>query len=260
MDGVHIQGGCSFGRITNLKGNTYDDMVALNADDGEYWEISNGPITDIQIDGLWASNGFRAVRFLSTGTPVKRISVSNVFGSYYTNTIAFTHWRLTTTLPRFEDISIHNIFSAKVTDEELLGKLNRKPNQLAIIGIEGKLSFNNLTLSNVHRSEWMPGAAPTIHIQQGSVIETLRLRDIRQDNRSDVPLTFLHNESSILQLFIDGVVLYEKDASKAVPTSGDGRVLHRYGEWIIQDEQEVMEETKRNREETLANPRKGFNL
>jgi hypothetical protein len=260
MDGIHVQGGCSFGRVTNIKGNTYDDMVALNADDGEYWEISKGPITDIQIDGLWASDCFRAVRFLSTGTPVKRISISNVFGSYFTNTIAFTHWRLTATLPRFEDISIHNVFSAKVTDRELLGKLNRKPDQLAIIGIEGKLSFNNLTISNVFRSEWLPGAAPTIHIQQGSVIETLRLRNIQQENMTDTPLTFMHNESSILQLFIDGVVIREKDADKAVPTSGDGRVLHRYGEFVIQGEQEVNDESKRNAEETLANPRKGFTL
>jgi hypothetical protein len=260
MDGIHLQGGCSFGRISNIKGNTYDDMVALNADDGEYWEISNGPITDIQIDGLWASNCFRAVRLLSTGTPVKRISISNIFGSYYTNAIAFTHWRLTTTLPRFEDISIHNVFTAKVTDRELLDKLNRTPDRLAIIGIEGKLSFNNLTVSNVHRSEWMPGAAPTIHIQQGSVIETLRLRDIQQDNKSDVPLTLLHSESSILQLFIDGVVIREKDAAKAVPTSGDGRVLHQHGEFIILDDQEVTKETKRVEEEVQANPRKGFTL
>jgi hypothetical protein len=260
MDGIHLQGGCSFGRISNIKGNTHDDMVALNADDGEYWEISNGPITDIQIDGLWASNCFRAVRFLSTGTPVKRVSISNVFGSYYTNTIAFTHWRLTATLPRFEDISIHHVFAAKVTDSALLDKLNRQPDQLAIIGIEGKLWFNNLTVSNVYRSEWMPGAAPTIHIQQGSIIETLRLRDIQQDNRSDVPLTLLHNESSILQLFIDGVVIREKDAATAVPTSGDGRVLHQHGAFIILDDQEVMDETRRVEEEVRANPRKGFTL
>jgi hypothetical protein len=260
MDGIHLQGGCSFGRVSNIKGNTYDDMVALNADDGEYWEISKGAITDIQIDGLWASDCFRAVRFLSTGTPVKRVSISNVFGSYFTNTIAFTHWRLTTTLPRFEDISIHNVFTAKITDSELVGKLNRKPDELAIIGIEGKLSFNNLTISNVFRNEWLPGAAPTIHIQQGTVIETLRLRDIQQANMTDTPLTFMHNEASIVQLFIDGVVIREKDAAKAVATSGDGRVLHRYGEFVIHGEQEVIDETKRNAEEAIANPRKGITL
>ncbi|MDR1169419.1 MAG: hypothetical protein LBK97_01125, partial [Prevotellaceae bacterium] len=111
-----------------------------------------------------------------------------------------------------------------------------------------------------YRSEWMPGAAPTIHIQQGSVIETLRLRDIQQDNKSDVPLTLLHSESSILQLFIDGVVIREKDAAKAVPTSGDGRVLHQHGEFIILDDKEVMDETERVEEEVRANPRKGFTL
>jgi hypothetical protein len=260
MDGVHLQGGCSFGRITNIKGNTYDDMVALNADDGEYWEISKGPITDIQIDGLWASNCFRAVRFLSTGTPIKRIGISNIFGSYFTNTIAFTHWRLTTTLPRFEDISIHNVFTAKVTDRELLGKLKRKPDKYAIIGIEDRLSFNNLTISNVYRSEWLPGAAPTIHIQQGSIIETLRLRDIQQENNTDTPLTLLHNESSIIHLFIDGVVVREKGSAEAIPASGDGRTMYRHGEFVIQNQPEVTNETRRNEEETRANPRKGIIL
>jgi hypothetical protein len=256
MDGIHLQGGCSFGRVTNIKGNTYDDMVALNADDGEYWEISKGPITDIQIDGLWASNCFRAVRFLSTGTPVKRISISNIFGSYFTNTIAFTHWRLTATLPRFEDISIRDVFTAKVTDRELLGRQERKPDMYAIIGIEGRLSFNNLSISNVYRSEWLPEAAPTIHIQQGSVIETLRLRDIQQENNTDTPLTLLHNESSIIQLFIDGVVVREKGSAEATPTNGDGRVLNCHGEFVVQNQPEVTDETRRNEEETRANPRK----
>jgi hypothetical protein len=255
MDGIHLQGGCHFGRVTNVRGNTYDDMIALNADDGEYWEISKGPITDIQIDGVWASNCFRAVRMLSTGTPVKRISISNIFGSYFTNAVAFTHWRLVATLPRFEDISIHNVFTAKITDEELLGKLDRKPDQYAVIGIEGHLSFNNLTVSNLFRSEWLPGAAPTIHIQQGTVIETLRLRNIQQDNKTDKPLTFLRNEASILQLFVDDVVIREQDAALAAPIDGDGRVVHRQGDFIIQDDKEVSGETARAKEAVRTNPR-----
>jgi hypothetical protein len=75
-----------------------------------------------------------------------------------------------------------------VTDRELTGKLNRKPDLYAIIGIEGGLSFNNLTVSDVYRSEWLPEAAPTIHIQHGSVIERFRLRDIQQENNTDIPI------------------------------------------------------------------------
>jgi hypothetical protein len=229
-------------------------MIALNADDDEYFEVTKGTITDIQIDRVWATNCFRAVRFLSSGTPIKRISISNIFGSYFRNTIAFTHWRFDVTKPpRFEDISINNIFTAKITDKELLGKLSRG-GKLAIIGIEGQLSFNNLTVSNVFRTEWMPNAGPTIWIQQGTVIETLHLRNIQQTNMTDVPLTFFHNDARVLHLFIDGVVIYEKDAGKSIPTKGIGRVLYRHGDIIIYGEQELKDETNRANEDILTNP------
>ncbi|MPM45656.1 hypothetical protein SDC9_92346 [bioreactor metagenome] len=34
MDGIHLDGGCRFGKISNLKGTCYDDLIALNANDG----------------------------------------------------------------------------------------------------------------------------------------------------------------------------------------------------------------------------------
>jgi hypothetical protein len=259
MDGVHLQGGCREGIVKNIKGNTYDDMIALNSDDGEYWKVTEGAITDIKIDGVWATNCFRAVRLLSAGTPIKRISISNVFGSYFNNTIAFTHWMLhLKEPPRFEDISISNVFSAKVTDKEFLGKLGREGQRktFAIIGIEGRLSFSNLTIANVFRTEWMPNAAPTIRIQQGTVIETLRLSNIQQTNMTDKPLIFWHNEASVLHLFIDRVAIREKDAKKAIPTKGNGRVLHRHGEIITHGEQELKDETNRVNEEIRTNPQK----
>jgi hypothetical protein len=263
MDGIHLQGGCSEGRISNIKGNTYDDMIALNADDGEYWEVTKGAITDIQIDGVWATDCFRAVRFLSTGTPVKRISISNIFGSYYTNVIAFTHWRLDLfEQPRFEDISIHNIFSSKITDKELLGKSGSEwaRTKYAIIGIEGLLSFNSLTISDVYRTEWMPDAPPTIDIQQGSVIETLRLRNIQQLNRTAQPLTFMKNESNILHLFLDGVVVQEKIAEQAVLITGEGRIAHKHGEITVLGEQEIRDETERAKEAVRTNPKEELRL
>ena len=82
MDGVHIHGPSRFGRIANLKGATHDDMVALNADDGHAAAISCGPIEDISIDGLYAENGFTGVRLLSMKSPVRRIRITNVFGSF----------------------------------------------------------------------------------------------------------------------------------------------------------------------------------
>ncbi|MDR1479758.1 MAG: hypothetical protein LBJ00_12565 [Planctomycetaceae bacterium] len=263
MDGVHLQGGCREGTVTNIKGNTYDDMIALNADDGEYWEVTQGAITDIRIDGVWATNCFRAVRFLSTGTPIKRISISNIFGSYFRNTIAFTHWRLDLKeRPRFEDIAISNIFTAKITDKEFLENLGKEGERrrFAIIGIEGQLSFSNLTISNLFRTEWMPDAAPTIRIQQGTIIETLCLRNIQQINMTDNPLTFLHNDASILRLTVDGVVIREKDAEKSITTKGIGRVLNRNGDIVTYGEKELQEEINHADEELRTNPQKQLTL
>ena len=36
MDGVHLDGWCHHGKISNLRGMCFDDMVALNAADGRH--------------------------------------------------------------------------------------------------------------------------------------------------------------------------------------------------------------------------------
>ena len=69
MDGIHVHGNSRHGRITNLKGATNDDLVALNADDGGIFEMSRGAIEDVVVDGLWAKDGYTAVRLLSAGSP-----------------------------------------------------------------------------------------------------------------------------------------------------------------------------------------------
>jgi len=70
MDGIHLNGRCYFGVIRNIKGSCYDDMIALNADEGV-----PGTITDIQIDGIFADDSHSAVRLLSADYPVERISI-----------------------------------------------------------------------------------------------------------------------------------------------------------------------------------------
>ena len=66
MDGVHLNGNCSFGKMTNLQGTCYDDLVALNAEEGTV-----GPITNIDIDGIYAEDCHSAVRLLTVTQPVE---------------------------------------------------------------------------------------------------------------------------------------------------------------------------------------------
>ena len=60
MDGIHLAGNCHYGVLRNLKGACYDDLVALNADEG-----SNGPITNIEINGIFAEDCHSAGRLLT---------------------------------------------------------------------------------------------------------------------------------------------------------------------------------------------------
>lgn len=88
-DGVHIGGNCRNGVIRNLRGLrpgvTGDDMVPLNADDAlqrtEVRGMTNGPIEDIEIDGLDAEDCHSFVRLLSVWSPIRNIRISNVTGT-----------------------------------------------------------------------------------------------------------------------------------------------------------------------------------
>ena len=73
-DGIQLDGYCRFGRISNLKGATNDDLVAINADDNENESPCFGPIEDISIDGLYAEGCHSAVRILSSGSDPQQLS------------------------------------------------------------------------------------------------------------------------------------------------------------------------------------------
>ena len=82
MDGIHLDSGCRYGSIRNVRGTCYDDIVALNAND-----CYDGPIQDIEIDGVFGANSLRGVRLLSTSSLVSGISISNIYGTF-TRTIS----------------------------------------------------------------------------------------------------------------------------------------------------------------------------
>ena len=211
MDGIHLHGGCRQGSIRNLSGNTNDDMVALNANDGPLFELSRGEISDVRIDGLWADNGYTAVRILSSGDPVRRIRISDVFGSWRYYVVSFTHHHVHPGDRLIEDVLIDGVFSAKQLDPvntispELFMEPVRRSNPL--FRIESGMNVRNLTIQNVVRREWLSDAAPTISIEPEADIDSLRLRDITIVNHSASPLTFIWNDGKIGRLEKDSVLL-----------------------------------------------------
>lgn len=112
-DGLHVNGYARDGYIHNLMGHTNDDMVALNADEGEFTGPEND-IENITIDGVYGgNNGWTGIRLLSRIAKVKHITIRNLYGAYKFNAVSFTHW---IPAPKdfgyFDDITLENIHAS----------------------------------------------------------------------------------------------------------------------------------------------------
>jgi hypothetical protein len=234
-DGIHVKGPSSEGFIQNLKGNTNDDMVALNADDQPMFEPSFGEISDVRIDGLYASNGFTAVRFLSGGSPIKRVHISNIFGSFRINVISFTHFGIEKSeLKLIEDVTIDNVHVARQINPNMLPQPNwqmkekgtekeedrytaeelaRKPfmwweeqrKKREFFFIQRGMTVDNIKFSNITRREFLAGTRELITIGKGAVVRNLSLRDVLQENKTDVNLPLIRNEGTVERIIFDNV-------------------------------------------------------
>lgn len=215
MDGIHIHGNSRQGRIVNLKGTTNDDLVALNADDGWMFEMSRGPIEDIQVDGLWSYNGYRAVRILSCGSPVRRVKISNIYGNYRLEAIALTNYRAHPgSTGTFEDITFDGIFCSSA-------KTIHASRQ---IWIEAPARISNLTIRDYHRTE-TNHPVENIFIADGVEIENLMLSGVTLVNQTGKPITFLNNQGKIGNLNLVDVSLSAEDSvEKAVMIKNSGEI------------------------------------
>jgi hypothetical protein len=196
MDGIHLSGNCHFGVIRNLKGSCYDDMVALNADEGV-----PGPITDIQVDGLFANDCHSAVRLLSAEYPVERISISNVYGTYYQYCIGVTKYYEGTN-GYFDGIVLKNIFASKAPRHTVYRKDGTKV--YPFIWIQGGLTVKNLTIENVYRKE-QHVAIPTIGIDKNTTIDNLLLNNIVQENLLPEEFPLILNTGTIENIYTNGL-------------------------------------------------------
>lgn len=227
MDGVHVHGNCRQGRIANLKGATNDDMVALNADDPGMYELSRGPIEDIVVDGLHAQNGYTAVRLLSAGSPVRRVRLANIFGSYRYYVVSFTHHNAHPGEPStFEDISIDGVFCSKPTasrEHPLAIDEPAKTSCPLIWFAPGSLT-HGVHIRDWHRTEEMPKAPPDILVDQGATVEYLGIADAHVVNRTPDALVFIKNLGTIHNLNLANV------CARADGGDPRGCIIHNAGE------------------------------
>jgi len=199
MDGVHLDGGCHHGRISNLRGTCFDDLVAINANNG-ICAAYEGDITDIDVDGVYADYCHSAVRLLSTGTNVKRITIRNVHGNFYTYAVGFTHYFSDRPRGIFDDIVVENVFAAKVFSPEEIGVRSRA--DFPPIQFEGAVDCGTILLKNLSRDEKnLP--VETIGLGPQATIRHLTVRDCKMVNRLKEPINFIVGAERIRKLTLE---------------------------------------------------------
>lgn len=188
MDGVHVEGGCKNGYINNLKGACHDDLVAITSDDS-----IRGPIENIAVDGIFAENCHSAVRLLSAETPVKNISINNVFGSYYVYCITISKYiDINGNRGKFSNVTINNVFASFCEGtKDVVG------NYYAFIQIDKELDVENLSISNVFRDEKVC-FTPTIGVYADTVVKNLSLHNVRQSSPDGTDMPFIKNDGKFI--------------------------------------------------------------
>lgn len=233
MDGIHVHGNSRRGRIANLKGATNDDLVALNADDGGIFEMSRGAIEDVVVDGVWANDGYTAVRLLSAGSPVRRVRLANIFGTYRYNAVSFTNHKVHPgTESTFEDISIHGLFCGKSTMGMKTDPSEPGNSNLSLIWIDAPAVVSSLTMSDIRRTETAWPAA-TLLVEQGATIKSLQLSQATVFNHTPGPLDLLVNRGTIEHLSLSQVHM------EAPEDPARGSVIRNSGKIHKKDLQQV---------------------
>jgi hypothetical protein len=224
MDGIHVHGNSYNGQINNLKGTTNDDLVALNADDAGIFEMSRGPIENIVVDGIWSTDGYTAVRLLSAGSPLRRIRLKNIFGTYRYNVVSFTNHKVHPgSASTFDDISISALCCAKSGMGMKFDPAEPGKAAFSLIWIDAPAVVSGLTIAGLNRQESVWPAA-TILIEPGVVVNSLQLSQVNIYNFTAGPLDMLVNGGTIGQLDMNQVRLETVEGEKR------GMLLRNSGE------------------------------
>lgn len=215
MDGVHVDGNCHYGTIENLQGACYDDLVALNADEGSF-----GPITNITVRRLYATDCHSAVRLLTLSNRLENIHISDVYGTYYQYGIGLTRFYIGGREGIFHAISMDNIFISKAERYDIYQKKGRYV--YAPIYIESKARVGSIKLDTMHRREENT-AIPTVYIGEEAEVENLVLTNITTENRTGAEMPLLCNDGTVQNLYARNL-----DAQKDAIFTGNGTVVNRH--------------------------------
>jgi hypothetical protein len=219
--GVQVSGPGRSLSMRNIRGETQDDFIALNADDGHSdWNqagefvrndsfgpyASFGPITDVDIDGVQIDGAENAIRILSRQSRVDRVSIRNVQGSFSKYGFFLQpHWR---SGGDFGRITFENIDMRPLKPD--YGPL---PFVFFLAG-----HFEQLTLRNIH-SHLPVDSRPVIWVQPHAVIDVLSVEgmQIYQKDPHSAKAPVIRVDGQVDLLAVRDVTLYR---AKEVPIDG----------------------------------------
>ncbi len=193
MDGIHLNGNCHFGTIKNIKGATYDDLIALNADEG-----SGGPITNIDIDGVYADRCQSFIRLLTLKYAVENIHIHNIYGTCFMYGIGITKWFKGKTIGYYNSLVFDNIYISRGEAVVHPDYPRAGIDSFAMISIESETVIKTLHISDMYRNEKVL-ATPTIEIQSDCVIENLVLENCA--DKSELKFPLVKNDGTVKKLY-----------------------------------------------------------
>lgn len=195
MDGIHINGPSSFITVNNEKVRSFDDVLALNADD--VWQNTDtsgicevcgdvssydpwaayGDITDVNVDGITFLPGcLFGVRLLSAASAIKRVTIKNVKGTTSLQEFILDNWSEGEPAHpgpgNIEDLSLENIYGEVGTNS---GGYSYKNTYISMGCVMKNISFTNLS-----RSLFTQPSYPTIDITDEAYIEGFRINGFQQ--------------------------------------------------------------------------------
>lgn len=197
MDGIHLNGNCHDGLLRDLKGACYDDLVALNADEG-----SNGPISDIEIDGVFSRDCHSAVRLLSVKNRVEHIHIHNIHGTFYQYCIGITKYYAGSFDGCYDALVFENIHASKA--ERLSVYMKDGSMEYPLIWFESDMLVKNAVVRCVYRSEEHSGV-PLIKLEARSKIENLSVSEVAQRDICRKTSAVIENRGEIGRLRLKNV-------------------------------------------------------
>lgn len=190
QDGFHFNGPGSNLQVLNSKVRTYDDAIAINADDnpgvGTYQSL--GDINNVLIYNIIFDSTRRGIRLLSANHKIDNVIINSITGSTYSNFLEASSFRLLGGKGNFGSVSVSNVNINSLSAPS--GKWPTYNNRFIVV----YGNFNSLSLTNVTRGGSIDSNSPlvgTFYVDTPSVIKSLTINGLtsyRSDtlNLSDI--------------------------------------------------------------------------